>query len=157
MDIIEEKKIIDFPRSISINEIKKILEQIKNDGICIIHGKEKGNGFFIKIPYLNGKKLRVLITCNHVLNKNYLDNAKKLTLTLRNNKNIELDLKNKNRIIRTYEKYDITIIEIKKNESNIKYFLELDDNYKYCDISKNKQFIFYIIMNLKKKVYHLDF
>ena len=151
MDIIEEKKIIDFPRSISINEIKKILEQIKNDGICIIHGKEKGNGFFIKIPYLNGKKLRVLITCNHVLNKNYLDNAKKLTLTLRNNKNIELDLKNKNRIIRTYEKYDITIIEIKKNESNIKYFLELDDNYKYCDIFKKQTIYILHYYELKKE------
>ena len=61
----KEKYLNDSITPISIKGMEKITFQLKNC-VCKIHieGK-KGTGFFIKIPY-NEKKLRLLITNNHV-------------------------------------------------------------------------------------------
>ena len=97
-------------------------------GICKIKINEvQGTGFFCKIPFPNiNNILSVLITNNHIINKNILNKI---------DEDIDLKIKEKNhsqfinlnnRIKYTNENFDITIIEIKK-EDNIQFYLELDD------------------------------
>ena len=67
-----EVEIKDSPIPISINETEKILFQMKNC-ICKIYGNrgQIGTGFFCKIPFPNKYNLfNVLLTANHVLNEN---------------------------------------------------------------------------------------
>ena len=84
--------------------------------ICKIdcNDSEYGTGFFCFIPYEWNSCIKILITNNHVLNKNDISFGKKIKFSLNNEKihyEIELD---KSRKIYTNEDYDITIIEIKK-------------------------------------------
>ena len=75
---------------------------------------------------MNGNKPEyVLITNNHVIDESILKREKELWVELLNEKKrIEL---NKNKKIYTSKDYDITIIEINKENENIDYFLELDE------------------------------
>ena len=67
--------------------------------------------------------LNVLITNNHIINKDKLDNNIMIRIEEENEiRNIDL----KYRIKYTREDYDITIIEIKE-EDNIKNYIELDN------------------------------
>ena len=129
-----------YPNVISYECTKKILEQMEKN-ICKINiGKLQGTGFFCKIPILNKN---MLITNNHIINEDILykkDGKIKIDIKEENEiKEIEL----KDRMKYTNEEYDITIIEIKK-EDNIKNYLELDDIIK-DDIlnnnNKNKEYI----------------
>jgi len=118
---------------ISRRTTKIILEQMKNC-VCKIHieGK-KGTGFFIKIPY-NEKKLRLLITNNHVLDEKDLIIDNVINISLNNEKEfkeIKIDSKRKKY---TNEKLDVTIIEI-KDEDNINNFLSLDNKIMNADIN----------------------
>ena len=79
----------------------------------------KGTGFFCKIPYINNKELKVLITNNNVINLE----TEKIIISINNDKEIEL----KNRIKYTNKEYDIAKIEIKE-EDEINDYLELDEN-----------------------------
>ena len=65
---------------------KTILYQIENC-ICKIYknNKEIGIGFFRKIPFKNNL-LKVLITNNHILNENDIENNKILEISIINNK-----------------------------------------------------------------------
>ena len=127
MEIVKEKLLEYYPKPISIEENEKILEQMKSNGTCKIYGQNKGNGFFTKIPFPDDENLLpVLITNNHIIDESYLKNNKEIIISQDDDNRIQLVLKN--RIIYTNEKYDITIIEIKENKDNIKYFLELDKN-----------------------------
>ena len=119
---------------ISRRTTKIILEQMKNC-VCKIHieGK-KGTGFFIKIPY-NEKKLRLLITNNHVIDEKDLIIDNVINISLNNEKEfkeIKIDSKRKKY---TNEKLDVTIIEI-KDEDNINNFLSLDNKIMNADINK---------------------
>ena len=109
--------------------------------ICIIKiGNEDGygTGFFCKIPYPNAEDLlEVLITNNHVLNKQYFEFSKTINLEI-DKKSHLIDL-NKYRKIWTNEQYDYTIVEIKKID-NIQNFLFYDTNIIKQDFSyKNYQ------------------
>ena len=88
-----------------------------------------GTGFFCYIPFPNNMKLLpVLITNNHVLNKNNIEIGKILQITV-NNHNYKLII-DENRRTYTNEEYDITIIEITENDvfyNNYKFFLQIDD------------------------------
>ena len=125
---IKEKLLEKSARPTSLEEIEKIEDQMINNPICIIYGKDKkGNGFFTKIPFPDDENLLpVLITNNHIIDESYLKNNKEIIISQDDDNRIKLVLKN--RIIYTNEKNDITIIEIKENKDNIKYFLELDKN-----------------------------
>ena len=49
---------------------KKIIEQMEKNICRILIGKNQGTGFFCKIPYLNNDEmLPVLVTNNHIINK----------------------------------------------------------------------------------------
>ena len=94
---------------------KNIVNIYLNDG-------SKGTGFFCKIPYINNKELKVLITNNHILNLE----MEKIVITI-NNDNEKKELELNNRIKYTNKEYDITIIEIKEKD-NINNYLEIDEN-----------------------------
>ena len=107
-------------------QLLKINEQM-NKNICVIDlGEKKGTGFFCKIPFPDNKNiLSFLITCNHVLNEEYLFNNKSVFIFF-NNHNEKREIILENRIKYTNREYDITIIEIKEKD-NINNFLELEE------------------------------
>ena len=85
-----------------------------------------GTGFFCKIPYPDEEHiLKVLLTNNHVLNKEYLCAYKEIQLEI-NNEKISLPL-DKERKIWTNKEIDYTIIEILSSD-NITNFLTIDEN-----------------------------
>ena len=108
--------------SLSIKNMEKIIEQMKNS-ICIINNNnEKGIGLLCKIKF-NSKLLPVLITYNNIIEEN--ENIK--IYIGDNEKEIKIDNKI-NRI--KIKELNIILIEIKPNidDINIKYFVELDDD-----------------------------
>ena len=90
--------------------------------ICLSKGF--GSGFFCKIPYTqnNNNLLPALITNNHVLSKDALEND--ITIKLNFETKI-ISLKGRKKW--TDEKLDFTCIEIKEEEDNIHTFFNLDD------------------------------
>ena len=102
--------------------ICKIEAQYKIDGEYKL---KRGTGFFCNIP---DKNLKVLMTNNHVLNQEFLDNAKKINYSIEENymkKDYELNLEEK-RYKYTDQELDFTVIEILK-EDKISKFLEIDE------------------------------
>ena len=108
MDNRKEEYITKSIEPLSLKQTEKILDQMKNS-ICRINNK--GNGFFVKIPY-KFKLLPVLITSNKVINTDDIQNKTNISLYINNDKKIKLIKLDNNRLIYTNEKLDITIIEI---------------------------------------------
>ena len=120
-----EQNISTSPEPISLKITEKIIEQMKNNSICRIINHGIGTGFLMKIPY-KSRLLTVLITTNHIINADDILTNKSISLYLNNDKIIiKLD---RNRLIYTNEKLDITIIELKEDDHNLNIkYLELDD------------------------------
>ena len=110
--------------------ITKIETEIKiNENLKYI----SGIGLLCNIPI---KYIKVLITYNHIINFELLNEMKKLRILI-NNKEIEIDMQI-NRYKYTNKELDITIIEI-LDEDNISDFIEIDKfinsrNYENEDI-----------------------
>ena len=125
---IKESILKKYPNVIPFDCTKEIINQMERCICKIKVGEEQGTGFFCKIPFPNkDNMLKVLITNNHVINKDVL---------FKENAKIEFDIEEENdpkiinlnkRLKYTNEDYDTTIIEIKEKD-NIKNYLELDDN-----------------------------
>ena len=111
---------------LSSEQLLKINEQM-NKIVCVIDlGNMKGTGFFCKIPFPDNKNLlSVLITCNHIINEDYLTRNKSIFISF-NNQNERREINLENRIQFTNKEYDITIIEIKQKD-NINDFLEVEE------------------------------
>ena len=126
----EEKLLENFPLPVTIEGTEIILGQMKK-GICKIKNKNgKGTGFFCNIAHENCT-IPVMIIANHVINQEIINEEKVINVTIndedeKGNKYINID--KTNRKIYTSEKYDITIIEIKPEQDQINYFLEIDKN-----------------------------
>ena len=77
-NIIEEKVIEEQPDPVDLEGTKVILFQIENCICKIIKDNgEKGTGFFCKISFPDENNLlNALITNNHVLNENDVENDK---------------------------------------------------------------------------------
>ena len=132
-DIMQEKLFVNQPIPVPIEGTEKILFQMKNC-ICKIHKEDgnKGTGFFCKIPILNNI-LPVLITNNHILGENDIENGKIIKMTINSNiKEIKIDNLRKKY---TNAEKDITIIEIESNKDEIYNYLELDEK----DLYKNEE------------------
>ena len=131
---------------ISLKQTENILEQM-NNSICRIN--DKGTGFFVKIPY-KSKLLPVLITTNHIINIDDIQDNKSISILLNNDKKIKT-IKLDNRLMYTNEKLDATIIEIKENEDNLNNnYLELEDKLiNYLKLDKIK-------LNKKESPNYLD-
>ena len=131
--IIKETLIENQPIPVGIEETKLILYQMENC-ICKIYQNERtGTGFFCKIPFPDKNNvLNVLITNNHILNKEDIKNNKIIELIINNKegkikREIKMDETRKRFTYKNDEEgVDITIIEIKSND-NINNFLEIDD------------------------------
>jgi len=118
----QEKMLVRYPQLVTIENSKKIIEQMEK---CICKIKNgKGTGFFCYIPSDN-KKIPVLITAYHVIDENILEQNKTINISL-NNDEKEINIKlNENRLIYMSRQYDVTIIELKPID-NFNDFLELD-------------------------------
>ena len=90
--------------------------------ICLSNGF--GSGFFCKIPYTqnNNLLLPVLLTNNHVLSEDALENDIKIKI---NGEAKFISLKGRKKW--TNKEMDFTCIEIKEEEDNIHTFFNLDD------------------------------
>ena len=122
-----EKHIEQYPAIISLEKSKKINEQIQNC-ICKIYIGYTGTGFFC---YIKNKKtnqqIPVMITNNHVIDENYLNQNKSIKISF-NEEKVFKDIKLNNKKIYTNKNLDITIIEIKnEDEINNNRFLEIDE------------------------------
>ena len=91
-----------------------------------------GTGFFMSIKYENKILLNCLLTNYHIITPHVIRCISDIIITIKDNKDIALNLKKKKRIIKYFEKpIDITLIEILNNEElyeNIE-FLSYDLNF----------------------------
>ena len=135
------KGIKGYPKVISIECSKIIIEQMEKN-ICRINiGEKKGTGFFCKIPFPDkNNMLPIFITNNHIINQNYLDKKNNIPIYIYENKEIIKEINIVNRMKYTNEEYDVTIIEIKE-EDNIKNYLELDDTLINNYNNDNREYI----------------
>ena len=122
----------EYPKIISIEGTKKILEQMENS-VCKIYKTDgkKGTGFFCNIKYEN-KEIPVMMTNYHIIDDNYIKENDKIKITFNDDKE-KVTILLGNRIIYTNEKYDITIIEIKDEKDKIKNYMKIDEKYLYDD------------------------
>ena len=149
--------------------IQRIIEQMKNCVCKIKIGNIQGTGFFCKIPFPKTDKIiYVMITSNYILKEDILYSNNNIELNIGEaNEKIKINLDN--RVKYTSEKYNITIIEINKND-NIKNFLEFDEFYGNVEImiDKSVYIIQYpegnlsitygqIIKVLKDKIYNFSY
>ena len=113
---------------VSIEKTEKIIEQMKKCVCKIYSNGSAGTGFFTQIPYKNGSK-KVLITNNHLLGENEIQNNNIITYIINNNekdkKEIIIDEKRKRY---TNKDMDVTIIEINEYKDDIHDFIETDDD-----------------------------
>jgi len=143
----EEKKLKDHGKSINLNELKRISNQMENC-VCKIkkNGKE-GTGFFCKIPIEEDTSLPVLITNNHVLNENDIKPNNNIDISINDDKNPKVIYIKDSKNTYTMEKpYDITFIEIKEYDKiNSESYLEIDDIFNEDSYQKYSQKSIYLI------------
>ena len=117
-----------MPKAISYEEMKILFQKMETQ-MCKIecHDGGHGTGFFCNIQY-DWNLIKVLMTNNHVLNEEDISLGKKIRFSLKDETiyfEIEID---ELRTIYTNKDYDITIIEIKKNDKiDQKAFLDVDN------------------------------
>ena len=141
------KNIEGLPSPVSIKSTECILKQMKSYVCKIINGKKSyGSGFFCKIQFPDNSQVPVLITCNHIIDKDFLLKNEILNISI-NKKNFKLSLDKIKYYTNKIE--DITILEIKKDESNneniINDFLELNYELLNNSIKKVQPTSLYII------------
>ena len=125
--MIKEKLIKNSVDSVSIPGTSMILYQMIKCVCKIKIESTFGTGFFCRIPIGNNITMTCLMTNYHVIDEKYFRENDKIDLLLNDYndaKVIDLRIKRKNYF---NKEYDITIIELNKNDK-IKNFLELDDN-----------------------------
>ena len=144
--------------SITKKQLMEINYQMEKKICKIIESNDhKATGFFCEIPYPDQfHLLKVLVTNNHVINREDIKINKKVKLIINNGKKEILLLIDEKRKVYTNEDLDVTIIEIYKEEKdnynnvvNINDFIEyfrLDDYFNDNNYSKIYQ---------KKKIYLL--
>ena len=147
-NIIKESLIESQPIPVDIEGTKLILSQMENCICKIYQNEKKGTGFFCKIPFPDKYNLlNVLITNNHILNENDIENNKIIKLIIHNKeqkviKEIKIDGSRKRYTnINDREGIDITIIEIKPNKDNIYNFLEIDDETSKLEYNRKSIYI----------------
>ena len=110
--------------------MEKIIEQMKKT-VCKIVKKngEKGTGFFCRIPFpYKDYIIPALITNNHVLNENDIENGKSIEITFNDDKETKNILINNTIKKYTNKDLDITIIEIDMIKEGIYDFLDVNDD-----------------------------
>ena len=126
---INEIKIPGHGNPITIKQFQDLVKKSENSTFKIEFFGQKGTGFFFEqnissIKYYNKY---FLMTNNHVLNDDFIDDKDELVIY---HKNKEKIIPLKNRIKYTNKKLDFTIIEILKEDSifsEIEYFFTIDN------------------------------
>ena len=137
------------PDSLTQAQLKIALSQMEKTICKIKLADEKiGTGFFCLIPFPDKfNPLPVLITCNHVLDKNNISEGSEINFSLNNEKINKLISINNSRKTYTSIEKDITIIEIKPKDDKVgaESFLDIDENvFKDEDYSVYKDKSVYI-------------
>ena len=126
--------------------VSQQLGQFAQKRICkikISNGEATGTGFFCTVnidEWDYSLKIRVLTTNYHVLPENDIKQGKKIIFSKNDDEQKYEIMIDEKRKIYTSEKYDITMVELKR-EDNIEpdSFFEIDDNIKNQDYNwKNK-------------------
>ena len=175
---IKEKELSNVPKSISTKDMMFLLNIIKTH-ICKIYCNDgsHGTGFFCNISNDCNNTIKVLMTNNHVLNINAIEPGQTIYFTIDNDEKDYNILIDNTRITYTSELYDVTIIEIKKEDKiEDNSFFDLDKQifkensfkfFKNCQIfllhypnGKEMEISNGIIQNItedeeKKTIYHL--
>ena len=107
----KEKIVKGHGNPISIKQLKDIIEKGENSTFKIHYFGEKGTGFFFQqnIPTIKYNNKYFLMTNNHVLNSECINNNDQLVIEYKNKEKI---IPLNNRIKYTNELLDFTIIEI---------------------------------------------
>ena len=128
-DLKKEIMIEKYPRPVSIEGTKKILNQLENN-ICKIYKKDgsKGTGFFCNISY-NNIIIPVMMTNNNVIDEKYIKENNEIQITLNDDKEEKIIKINDKRKIYTNKEYDTTIIEIDSIKDKINNYMEIDEKY----------------------------
>ena len=119
-DYEKEKDLEGHSKSMSLEAMEIVAKQMKNC-VCKIKfkvGGKNGNGtgFFCNVLYDGWNSIRVLMTNNHILNESYILPGKEISFFMNNGKIQKKIIIDNSRKIYTSKKYDITIIEIKKED-----------------------------------------
>ena len=115
--------------------------------------KKKGIAFFCLIPFPYKYNLLPILITNYRVIKDSIF-KKKITFFLED-KNYEIELEYDRKVYLS-EKYDITIIEIRKEDGlDVNTFLKIDENI-FKEDSNNelyykKKFFYYKILNIQKE------
>ena len=139
--IVKEAIIDGHNFSMDLKSMKLFSKQMEKS-ICKINKETlKGTGFICKIS--KEKEIyHVLITCNHVLDENDIKIGQKIDLSFTDNETIKKKFLKINKLRKTYTNidFDVTIIEIKKNDGfDENNMLPIDEN-----IFSNKLESYYI-------------
>ena len=116
----------DLKISITPRQIDYINNQIKNSTSKIKYNESQNYfGFFCYFPKFNDNKLLPVL----IINNNFLSKEKKGVLSINNNEYItSINLENK-RNIYSSEKYNLTIIELKKDDNiKINLFFDIEED-----------------------------
>ena len=128
---IPQKKLKDHSNPILYKSMKYIIRQMETCICKIISNKKNGTGFFCVIPFPDlNNMLPVLITNNHVLDSNALETGKELEFTINDDRfHYKITLDGNRKVYTNVKPFDVSIIEIKKNDKNILLlnFLEIDE------------------------------
>ena len=143
-----------FPRPISKQCIRKIIQQINNPIYKLCGKKLKYNCFFCYIKY-QYKNIPVLITSYQIINEKYIANNNSIDINI-NNKIIKIQFKN---VKYLNKDLDISIIEIKETNKKLINFLELDERLyeKESELFYYNETIYIIHDNNKEKNNYISF
>ena len=127
---IPEKEIANQPKAIPLQQIMA-LGSLAKTHICKIYCKDgsHGTGFFCNIPNDWNNTLKVLITNNHVLNSNDILLGNTIKFSINNDYKYYNILIDERRYTYSNKSYDVTIIEIKKEDKI--------DNNNFFDLDKD--------------------
>jgi hypothetical protein len=134
---------------INNNEIKNInnIYTVSKSTVLIEYENTLGTGFFIKFMKNNNIPLYCLMTSEHIINQEMIDNKKTIRIFYDNKKkDITIELNKEERIMRTFVlemNIDSTIIEIlQKDQIREEFFLspcdEEDYEYEYKNLKDKK-------------------
>ena len=117
------------PESLSLNQIEKIMQQLKNS-ICKIKKENcTGTGFICILKTKdNSYRVPALITCHHIINNEDIKEEKNIELIFIGKKIIIKVDKSRNIYTSNEDNYDITIIGLENNEFKYSDLLEIDEN-----------------------------
>ena len=112
---------------VTFDNIQRISNQMENSIIIIKNEISKATGFFCKVSYEN-KIIPVLISNNDIINESIIKNDKVIKGITKDGieKIIQIP---ENKLVITNEQYGIIMIEINPEESELNYFLEIDDTF----------------------------